>query len=587
MNYIVLTTFDAIKPKKVVFNPKRIMKKYIFLYHIIYILFLNYSFSQNIHLKTKGTDSVSHTFLNKTNSKKIFADLKTLEAEIQKIQESAFNNGYFNAVFLPKVKLNDSTYLFKSSLNNRLENITIHYNSKQISTTELNHILDTKNNITPEYFTINTTTLESNLNNIIKHLTNKGQTFSYTRLTNINIHDNEVHADLNLNISQTNYISEIKIKGYKKFPQKFIKHFLRLKKEEALNLKDIEEKSARLNNLRFSNELKKPEILFSKDSSIIYLYIKKQKSNSFEGFLGFSTNPQTSKLDFNGNINLQLINNLNSGEELYLKYQSTENKQKRTNIILKLPYILNSPFSIEGELDIFKKDSSFTNNSQSILTKYTATKNIQIGTGIQFNSSNSLLKNNLNTEDYKKNSYLLSFNHQSPNKLNKLFPNKTKTHLTLSTSKRKTKLNNTSQQSIYLSSEYIFTLNYKNSFYLKSESYSLFSENILENELHYIGGINSIRGFKENSIPSSQYTIINSEYRIELSKSLYTHTVIDYAISKNNTTNNFNNLLGFGLGFGLRTNNSLLRFIFANSKSGQEKIEFSNSKIHLSLSTLF
>jgi len=563
------------------------MKKHIFLYPIIHLLFFSHSFSQNIHLKTKGLDSTSQRFLTKINAKKVFSNLKTLDTEIQKIQETSFNKGYFNAVFQPKIKLNDSAYLFKLSLNHRLENITIYYNNEQISETELNTVLDTKANITPEYFTIKTTALESNLNNIIKHLTNKGQTFSYTRLTNINIRKKEVFADLDLNISQINYVSEIKIKGYKKFPKKFIKHYLRIKKEQTLDLKDIEEKSTRLNNLRFSDELKKPEILFSKDSSIVYLYIKKQKSNSFEGFLGFSSNPQTSKLDFNGNIDLQLVNNLNSGEELHIKYLSTENKQKRTKLNLKLPYILNSPFSIEGELDIFKKDSSFTNNSQSIQTKYTATKNIQIGTGIQFHTSNSLLKNNLNAADFKKNSYLLSFNHQSPNKLNKLFPNKTKTALILSTSKRKTTLHNTPQQSIHLCSEYIFTLNNKNSFFLKNESYFLFSSHVFENELHYIGGINSIRGFKENSIPSSQYSIINTEYRIELNKTLYTHTAIDYATTKNHSDENFKNILGFGIGFGLKSKNSLLRFVFANSKLKNEQIKFSDSKIHLSLSTYF
>jgi len=563
------------------------MKKHIFLYHIVYLFFFNSSFSQNIHLKTKGLDSISQGFLTKTNPKKAFSDLKTLNTEIQRIQESAFSKGFFNAVFHPKIKSNDSTYLFKVALNNRYKKITIHYNSNQIPTTELNNILDTNASITAKHFEIKTTTIESNLNNIIKHLINKGQTFSYTRLTNIKIQDKKIHADLDLNISRTNYISEIKIKGYERFPEKFIKHYLKLKKGQTLDLKTIEEKSSRLNSLRFSDELKKPEILFSKDSSVIYLYTKKQKSNSFEGFLGFSTNQQTNKLDFNGNINLQLINNLNSGEEFYIKYQSTENKQKRTNIKLKLPYILNSPFSIEGELDIFKKDTSFTNNTQTILTKYTATKNIEIGTGMKFNSSNSLLKNNSNTEDYKKNSYLLSFNHRSANKLNNLFPNKTKTQLTLSYSKRKTILNNTTQQSIHMSSEYIFTLNHKNSFFLKSESQLLFSEDILENELYYIGGINSIRGFKENSIPSSQYSIINSEYRIELNKTLYAHTVIDYAITKNHTSNNLENLLGFGIGFGLKTNNSLLRFVFANSKLKNEQLKLSNSKIHLSLSTYF
>jgi len=563
------------------------MRKNIILYHIIYILFLNLSFSQNIHLESRGTDSISELFLRKIKLKKSFKNLQSLQTEIDNVKTTALNRGYFNAEFPSKTKINDSTHLQKVTLNFRYEKITINYNNKQISTPELSNILNNNSEINTKDFTTQTNQLENNLNNIIKHLSNKGKIFSNIQLKNIKINSNHVSADLLMEISETNYITDIKIKGYKKFPKKFIKHYLRIKRQKELNLKDLEEKSEGTNNLLFANEIKKPEILFTKDSTIIYLYIKKQKSNSFEGFLGFSTNEQSSKLELNGNINLQLINNLNSGEELHLKYQSTENEQKHTNIKLKLPYLFNSPFNLEGELDIFKKDSSFTNNTQAINTKYTISRNINTGLGLEFNSSNSLIKNSTNSEDFKRKGYTFSFNHQKTNTNNNLFPLKTKTSLKLSLATRKTETTKTPQQDIFISSEYIFKLNKKNSFFLKSENYYLFSKTTLENELHYIGGINSIRGLKENSIPSSQYSLINSEYRIELSKTLYTHTVIDYAITKNNTKNTFDNIFGFGIGFGLKTNNSLLRFIFANSKTKNSQIKFSDSKIHLSLSTYF
>ena len=563
------------------------MKKNILLYHILYILFFNTSFSQNIHLGFKGSDSTSTVFFKNLDSKTTHKDLQSLQSEIRRIQKTALHNGYFNAEFPSKNKINDSTYLQKVTLNHRYKKITINYNNKQISEAELNDILDKNSKIKTNYFTTKTTQLESNLNNIIKHLSNKGQVFSSIQLRNINISPNKVSAYLYMDISETNYISDIKIKGYEKFPKKFIRNYLKIKRKQKLNLKDLEEKSEGINNLLFANEIKKPEILFTKDSTVVYLYLKKQKSNSFEGFLGFSNNEQSSKIELNGNINLQLVNNLNSGEELHLKYQSTENEQKHTNIKLKLPYLFNSPFDLEGELDIFKKDSSFTNNTQVINTKYTISRNIKTGIGIEFHSSNSLINNTVNTEDFKRKAYTFSFNHQKPNKHNNLFPYKTQTTLKLALATRKTELQKTPQQNIYISSEYIFKLNRKNTFFLKSENYYLFSKTTLENELQYIGGINSIRGLKENSIPSTQYSIINSEYRIELNKTLYTHTVIDYAITKNNTNNNFDNIFGFGIGFGLKTNNNLLRFVFANSKIKDEQIKFSNFKIHLSLNTSF
>jgi hypothetical protein len=46
-------------------------------------------------------------------------------------------------------------------------------------------------------------------------------------------------------------------------------------------------------------------------------------------------------------------------------------------------------------------------------------------------------------------------------------------------------------------------------------------------------------------------------------------------------------LYGFGFGFGLRTNAGLLRFNYANGKPKNQRFNFSNSKIHLSLTTTF
>lgn len=562
------------------------MKKEFYLYHIIYILFLSASFSQNTYLKLKGQDSVSSKHIKNTSYKSQFKDLKSLQQEVSKTRQQLQNLGYFNNSVTDIKKLNDSTYTSAIKLNTHYKNISINYSTEYISKQDLINSLEQDTKINNTFFTTTTIQLEKNLNNIIKYLTEKGHVFSDCRLTNIKTINNYVSADLKLSTSEINYISEIKLKGHDKFPKKYIKHYLRLKKGQHLNITEIEEKSTRLNYLRFSNETKKPEILFTRDSSVAYLYLNKRKANSFEGFLGFASDPETSKLDINGNIDLKLINNLNSGEELYIKYQSTENEQKKIHLKTVIPYIFNTPFSLEGQFDIFKKDSSFTNNTQAIQLKYNLNRNITIGSGIRFNTSNSLIEN-INNIDFKKTSYLLNFNHHAPNRANSIFTNKTRTLLELSLTKRKTTENNINQQNIFLSSEYLFQINKTNSFFIKNESNYLISDNVFENEHIYIGGINSIRGYQENSIPSTQYSIVNTEYRIELSNNLYTHTVIDYAITQNHTTKKPDNLLGFGIGFGLKSNNSILRFVIANRTNKEENIKFSESKIHLSLSTLF
>ena len=84
-----------------------------------------------------------------------------------------------------------------------------------------------------------------------------------------------------------------------------------MSKSNNTDLSEIKNKTTLLQELQFANQIKEPEILFSKDSTILYVYIDKNRSNTFDGFLGFGTNEETSNLELNGYLNLELINNLN------------------------------------------------------------------------------------------------------------------------------------------------------------------------------------------------------------------------------------------------------------------------------------
>src|SRR5690606_11156639 len=73
----------------------------------------------------------------------------------------------------------------------------------------------------------------------------------------------------------------------------------------------------------------------------------------------------------------------------------------------------------------------------------------------------------------------------------------------------------------------IFNLNYKNSIFVQSSTSALFSDGYLVNELFRFGGINSIRGFNENSIDASLFSVLNTEYRFEINEGAFVHSIID------------------------------------------------------------
>ena len=130
-------------------------------------------------------------------------------------------------------------------------------------------------------------------------------------------------------------------------------------------------------------------------------------------------------------------------------------------------------------------------------------------------------------------------------------------------------------------------LNNKNSIYLNVEGDMLFSDNYLFNELSRFGGINSIRGFEENSIFANLYSVLNTEYRYSLTPSIYIHTIADAAYYENDLDNLKEKLFGFGFGFGLVTKAGLLKFNYANGLSENQPFQFNNSKIHISLNAFF
>ena len=73
-----------------------------------------------------------------------------------------------------------------------------------------------------------------------------------------------------------------------------MKHYLKYSNKDDFNFDVIKKKSEEINKLGFVRQIKDPEILFKKDSTIIYLYLEKVKNNSFDGFIGFATTSATS-----------------------------------------------------------------------------------------------------------------------------------------------------------------------------------------------------------------------------------------------------------------------------------------------------
>ena len=482
------------------------------------------------------------------------------------------------------IKKNDSVFEAQLDLSQKFDTIYIYH--QNLLPDKIAKTFSKGDNL--DYFAMPVPDIQSNLKRINKELVKSGDPFIALQLTNIHkIRSNILAADLEINTTKQRTIDKVVIKGYEKFPSSFLKRYLGIKKGMVLDLETIKNKTKAMVNLGFASQKRQPEILFTNDSTMLYLYLSKKPANAFDGFLGFSTQETSNKIQFNGYLNLNLTNNLNYGESIRFVYKSDKSEQRTISVDAELPYLFKTPIGLTLGLNIFKQDSTFSSVGQSAKLFYQINHKIKLYSGLETASSSSLLENsNSLVDDFKSTFYSVSLEYRDRTE-SLLFP--IHNHLIVGGNfgKRNSHNSTLNQTALFYKAYKIFNLNNKNSIYINSEGKALFSDNYLNNELYRFGGINSIRGFNENSLYASFFSVVNTEYRYLLSSTLYANTILDAAYYENNISNTSGQLYSVGIGMGMATKSGLLKLIIANGQTKGQNFKLNNAKVHISLSTSF
>lgn len=495
--------------------------------------------------------------------------------------------GFIDSELLDLTKDSDSSYIANFFLGRRYKDIKIFYNQNDFNKKELSQVSTTT---TETHFIIPIESTPDAMRKLTALRNQKGHAFARLKLTEIEKNDtNELTATLYLEKGKVRLVDSIAIKGYEDFPRSFLRYYAGVRKGSPFDQKKLLAQNENLNSLGFVSSTKAPEALFRKDSTVVYFYLEKVNNNTFDGILGFATDEENQKLQFNGYLNLELNNNLNYGEQLLLNYKADGKEQLNFRTKVNLPYLFKTPFGIGGELKIFKRDSSFVTTEQQIRTTYQINPSSQTYVGYRRFVSSNLLDEiiaGVPIENFKSKFLMIGATYIKPQN-KKTFPIKALLSIDLGIGDRVREGNLNTQYKAESTINNIFRLDAKNSFFAQNTTAALFSDSYLLNELFRFGGINSIRGFDENSIDASLFSVINTEYRHQFNESVFAHTIIDLGYFENATLELKEKLYSFGFGFGLTTKAGLFRFIVANGSTQDQNFDFANSKIHISVSSRF
>lgn len=554
-----------------------------YIYPLFLLLNFQCLFGQKIQLKTIATDTVNSSFLDAVFFQKFHNTEDDAYKEIDSISIRLSEIGFIDnrVEFINK---QDSLIIAKFDLGINSNKIRIQFNSATIE-----HRLIKKLNFEHDatYIYINTNEVSYFLNSIIAELENQGHSFSRASLKNISKSLSGLTAELNVEKSSKRIIDKIIIKGYDNFPKSYLKYYLKLKKGDVFNTEIINEVSNSLQSLGFASEIKPPEILFEKNSTSVYLYIQKNKTNKFDGLIGFNTG-DNGKLKFNGYLDLYLSNIFNKGETFSMYWKSNSEDRKKFNVSINIPYLFKTPFSIGTSLNLHKQDSTFLNTKASFGLFYQLNANHQISGNLKTENSNEISNLTIGVEEfnnlfsgasyiYRKPDALRPFQNKALLIINGLWGNRT---ITSNSIKEK-------QSKYNITASYLWTFNKNHSIFFKNQSALFISPTYYINELFRVGGISTIRGFKEESIYSSAYSIVNLEYRYHINLTTNIYSISDVGYIQNKEIQYDTTLFGFGLGYTYNTKFGLVDISYAIGKQKNIPIELKNSTFHIKYIQMF
>ena len=536
--------------------------------------------AQNLHLTIEGNSSEETKIIDSLGYKKQHENTKSILDATGNLTATLLQKGYLESELTHQKKVNDSTFLFQYRIGKKTNRIHIYIG--RISEDE-KKLLE----FPSDTLKLKISEVENFMSSNLAKLEQKGYSLSELQLINHKKEKKHLLADLKIKTEKKRQLNDIVIIGYTKFPEGIRRNITRQYKKRLFNQENLKQLNDNFKTLPFVNQVKYPEILFTKDSTKVYVYLEKTRANRFDGFVGFA-NEENTGIRFNGYLDLLLNNALNTGEKFNLYWKSDGKKQTTFNIGTELPYILKTPLGIKADLKIFKQDSTFQNTTTDLNLGYYFRYNSKIFLGYQSSQSVDIQNtNNSFISDYSNSFWTTSYEFTNFNLDDFLFRERTNLTVKFGFGNRISKLESARQYFAYLNGHHNFYLNKKNSIHLKNQSFYLQSNNYIINELYRFGGINSIRGFVENSLQANLFSGLMAEYRYTLTQGMYLHTITDYGYFQDKTSNLKDNLLGFGFGFGLLTKNGLLNLIYANGSTSEQAIKLSNSIVHISFKTNF
>ncbi len=460
---------------------------------------------------------------------------------------------------------------------------------------------------------------------LLHHYEENGYPFASIRLDSSYFKGASLYARLSANPGPLYTIDSIVVEGKLRIKTAFLERFLDVGDGSIYRKSSLNQVTSKLSTLGFLRETRPWTLNMLGTGSVLNLNLEPRQSSRFNLLAGLMPSNQQlgGKLLLTGEAELDLRNSFGGGEQVYMNWQQLQVESPRLQLGFQKPYLFRSDAGIDFQFNFFRKDSSFLTLNTRIGLSYERNTRQTAKVFFQQFSSNLIEVDTMAVKqssrlpaylDLRTSNIGVDFLHQAtdyrfnPRKgldarlgltagVRKIVKNTS--ILSLKTNPQGQPFDYASLYDTVKTSSSQFRLNARSAYYQPIGKQStlkgglqlgwLFTEKAYLNELFQVGGINTLRGFDEESLFASQFLIGTLEYRYLIGQNSYLFSFVDGAYIGRKTgvilTRGF--YAGAGMGMSFETKSGIFSLAYAAGKRADQPVNFREAKIHFGFVSLF
>ena len=471
---------------------------------------------------------------------------------------------------------------------------------------------------------IDTSVFSNYANAVLGFYEDNGYPFCNLKTDSTLLNKNKLEVFLSIDKGALFLFDSMHIDGDASVKKTFLSAYTGLKVGKVYSESIYRKAFDKLNQLPFLSAERIPQMVFINGGKAKpYLYLKKKKSDQVNGIVGLApsaTNTtQAQPFVFTGEFLLKLNNLFKTGKMVMINWKSFQARSQELKTAFNYPYILGQPFGADLAVDFLKFDTFYSNfnrqigiqyytsgiNGFKVFYKINTTNLISIDTNKVRDTKSLPATNSIQTAQYGLSAIFNLLDYRfNPRKgwliesavsvgTKEILRDNRIASVKFGTAKYNlydSTVLKTNQYQIKLRVDKFFPIGLKGTIKAGVSIEQIIAPVIYFNEVMREGGINSLKGFNEQSIYATNFNMLDLEYRYLLGPNSYIKAFWNGAYYEDRTTGKnaiYDTPWGFGVGGNIETRAGILSILYALGKEKQNNFDLRAGKIHFGISSYF